>query len=350
MDRGNEPFDDRVATEPLSREAPGDSPGAITEEVYAPRRVGGAQYGGGRASAAAVRRPAETKPFFLTSEFLAVLLAIVAIVITAAVMPNVGAPIAWILIAAMVFGYIVSRGLAKAGSESHVLDPRERLLDRGDGGGGATRAPAHAGMARPGYGPWGVLGEYVGGRRRRQPIETTPFFLTSEFIGPLLAIVALAITAAVMPNVGARLAWILIAAMVFTYVLSRGLAKAGTQSHAFDPRDRLLGTDEGAASSSQGMVGSPSGRVRETKPFFLTSEFIGALLAILAVALTAAALASLGAPLAWILITAIVCAYVLSRGIAKIGVKSHALDPRERLLERFADSGGAREHRDTTSP
>jgi hypothetical protein len=35
-----------------------------------------------------------------------------------------------------------------------------------------------------------------------------------------------------------------------------------------------------------------------------------------------------------IVITAITCGYVLSRGIAKIGNTSHAADPREHLLDR----------------
>jgi ABC-type uncharacterized transport system permease subunit len=70
----------------------------------------------------------------------------------------------------------------------------------------------------------------------------------------------------------------------------------------------------------------------ETKPFFLTSEFLGTTLAIVAIAISAAAIDILDVRLTWILITAMVCGYVLSRGLAKIGIKSHALDPREQLL------------------
>lgn len=313
-------FDDQAATMPLAREQVGGPEARATVE---PRPSGG--YG----------RPSpgtETRPFLLTSEFGGVLCAIVGVAITAAVMANLGARLAWILIAALVFGYTISRGLAKAATPSHVADPREPLLD--------DRATAHDSETTPGYGPWGVLGEYV---RRGSPGrsgETRPFFETSEFVATALAIVAVAITAAAMSNVNARLAWILISALVFTYAISRGLAKAGTASNAFDPRERLLG------GGSPGGGGVASGATRpsstETRPFLLTSEFIGTALAIVAIAICAAALDSLNGPLTLILITAMTCGYVLSRGIAKIATRSSATDPREALLERMGD-GDSRE-------
>ncbi len=69
----------------------------------------------------------------------------------------------------------------------------------------------------------------------------------------------------------------------------------------------------------------------ETKPFFLTSEFGVSVLAAILIAITAASSEAFGAWRAWILITAIVVAYVLSRGIAKAGARSHASDPRDHL-------------------
>jgi hypothetical protein len=247
-------------------------------------------------------------------------------------MANLGARLAWILIAALVFGYTISRGLAKAATPSHAADPRERLLD--------DRATAHDSETTPGYGPWGVLGEYVRRGNAGRSGETRPFFETSEFVATALAIVAVAITAAAMSNVNARLAWILISALVFTYAVSRGLAKAGTASHAFDPRERLLGG--GAAGGGAVASGVARRSSTETRPFLLTSEFIGTALAIIAIAICAAALDSLNAPLTLILITAMTCGYVLSRGIAKIATRSSATDPREALLERMAD-GDSRE-------
>src|SRR3954468_7859251 len=319
-------FDDQAATMPLAREQAGSRPEA-RETVQ--RRPSG---GYGRPSPAT--GPGETRPFLLTSEFGGVLCAIVGVAITAAVMPNLGARLAWILIAGMVFGYTISRGLAKAATPSHAADPRERLLDDG--------ATTHDSETTPGYGPWGVLGEYVRRGSAGRSGETRPFFETSEFVATALAIVAVAITAAVMSNVNARLAWILIAALVFTYAVSRGLAKAGTASHSFDPRDRLRGDGDGDGVTGRGATGDGFAPASETRPFFVTSEFAGPVLAIIAVAISAAALDSLGARLAWILIASMVCGYVLSRGISKIGSRSHAYDPREDLLSRAAGGGEER--------
>ena len=284
----------------------------------------------------------ETRPSFLTSEFIGTVLAIVALGITAGAMDIVDARLTWILTAAMVFGYVVSRGLAKAGTASRSLDPREQLLDRAQTNEGEqahpqqhravqTEATAHAYQATE---PYGYGRAAFSGRPRRHPLETRPFFLTSEFVATLLAIVAVALTAAAMPNLGARLTWILIAALVFTYALSRGLAKAGTASGSFDPREQLLGGGNQPADRSRGELGG-GGPTLETKPFFVTSEFVCTLLAIIALAISAAAIDILNVRLTWILITAMVCGYVLSRGVAKIGVKSHSVDPREDLLRGF---------------
>ena len=75
--------------------------------------------------------------------------------------------------------------------------------------------------------------------RRSYPIETKPFFLTSEFAISLVAAVAIAITAASSNAFGAWRAWILITAIVAAYNLSRGIAKSGTRSNASDPREDL---------------------------------------------------------------------------------------------------------------
>ena len=74
----------------------------------------------------------------------------------------------------------------------------------------------------------------------------------------------------------------------------------------------------------------PQGSI-ETKPFFLTSEFVGSVLAIAGIALTAVSSDAFGAWRAWILITAITVGYVISRGIAKAATRSLADDPREHL-------------------
>ena len=75
--------------------------------------------------------------------------------------------------------------------------------------------------------------------RRVYPIETKPFFLTSEFVGAVLAIAGIVITAASSNAFGAWRAWILISAVTVGYMISRGIAKSGTRSHADDPREHL---------------------------------------------------------------------------------------------------------------
>ena len=101
--------------------------------------------------------------------------------------------------------------------------------------GSPTATQQHA-PGQPGYG----YGPPHGMRLRRQyPIETKPFFLTSEFAISLIAAIAIAITAASSHAFGAWRAWILITAIVVAYNLSRGIAKSGTRSNASDPRENL---------------------------------------------------------------------------------------------------------------
>jgi hypothetical protein len=103
--------------------------------------------------------------------------------------------------------------------------------------------PSHYGGPAPyqqhyGYGYPQQYGQWM--RPRRQyPIETKPFFLTSEFVGAVLAIAGIAITAAASDAFGAWRAWILITAVLVGYMVSRGIAKSGTRSHSSDPREHL---------------------------------------------------------------------------------------------------------------
>jgi hypothetical protein len=100
----------------------------------------------------------------------------------------------------------------------------------------------------PPYG-YGDPGYYGGMPRRgygfnRGSVETRPFFLTSEFGMTLLGIILVAIVSATAEDVDSHLASMLIAGLVAAYTLSRGLAKSGTRSGSFDPRDELsLGRD-----------------------------------------------------------------------------------------------------------
>jgi hypothetical protein len=75
-----------------------------------------------QSSRSSVTRREETKPSFLTTEFYAMIGVIAAILIAAAQADNFDAPRAWTLVAAVAIGYMVSRGLAKSGSDHRERD------------------------------------------------------------------------------------------------------------------------------------------------------------------------------------------------------------------------------------
>ncbi len=73
------------------------------------------------------RRPwSETKPFFLTSEFLALLGIIAGIAIAMGTLDNFDAPRGWLLITIIGAAYMVARGIAKSGTR----DPNPRDYNR----------------------------------------------------------------------------------------------------------------------------------------------------------------------------------------------------------------------------
>jgi hypothetical protein len=67
----------------------------------------------------------------------------------------------------------------------------------------------------------------------------------------------------------------------------------------------------------------------ETKPFFLTSEFVVFGLFLMGLAIGTATADDVDPRLFWILATAATCVYMLSRGISKSGSQSRAYDPRD---------------------
>lgn len=64
----------------------------------------------------------------------------------------------------------------------------------------------------------------------------------------------------------------------------------------------------------------------ETKPFYLTSEFWAGLIASIGIAITAASSHAFGGWRAWILITVITSAYIISRGLAKAARRYYDAD------------------------
>ena len=69
----------------------------------------------------------------------------------------------------------------------------------------------------------GGWGDHDGGRRQRPK----PFFLTSEFLAMIGAIIAIAIAAAIADDFGSARAWTLITVVAAAYIVSRGLSKIG---------------------------------------------------------------------------------------------------------------------------
>jgi hypothetical protein len=80
---------------------------------------------------------------------------------------------------------------------------------------------------------------WVAAPRTTYTTETKPFFLTSEFVLYVLYEMGLGIAASTSPGIDARLFWILTTIATGVYMLSRGIAKAGSRSRAYDPRDDI---------------------------------------------------------------------------------------------------------------
>ena len=182
----------------------------------------------------------ETKPFFVTTEFAAALVALAALAVTAGSSDTLDAGLVWPLATAIVAGFVFSRGLAKAGAASRAADPREqwRSSDQDE-----EETEDMSTITREQYGPQaGPMYGYGRGFGMRQafPIETKPFFLTSEFWGSLALIVGLAVAAGTSEQIDARLFWQLATAITIGYVVSRGIAKSGTKSRSWDPREDLM--------------------------------------------------------------------------------------------------------------
>jgi hypothetical protein len=107
----------------------------------------------------------------------------------------------------------------------------------GPGGGGGGGYGGYGGGW--GRGGWGGMGMGMGRPRGGYPIETKPFLATSEFMLAILAWLGLLITTLANDDIDARLFWILTTILLSFYMLSRGIAKSGTKSRAWDPREEF---------------------------------------------------------------------------------------------------------------
>lgn len=69
----------------------------------------------------------ETKPFYLTSEFLVFALYLMGLGIAAGTDSTIDARFFWIWATVAVVGYMLSRGIAKSATRSRAHDPREDI-------------------------------------------------------------------------------------------------------------------------------------------------------------------------------------------------------------------------------
>jgi hypothetical protein len=131
---------------------------------------------------------------------------------------------------------------------------KSRVRGGGEGGGGGgdrmstsygsqpTPASPTSGVRTHAEGGPGFTEQYVG-YGRRPWAETKPFFLTSEFLTLVTTILAVGIAMAVSDLLDAGRGWILITILSTGYMVSRGIAKAGTRDP--NPQDHSLGGGEG---------------------------------------------------------------------------------------------------------
>lgn len=74
-------------------------------------------------------------------------------------------------------------------------------------------------------------------RRRMSTVETKPAFKTTEMAFYLLAVIGVLIATATVKGFSAAQGWFYVTLLTMGYLLSRGLAKAGSYQFDTDPRD-----------------------------------------------------------------------------------------------------------------
>jgi hypothetical protein len=259
-----------------------------------------------------IRTP-ETKEFFKTSEFLVLVLGVIALSIASAVSAQIDAGRMWTMVTIMTTGYLLSRGFSKSGTR--------RGEDTATSGtsGGMGYAPGGQGYPT-GTGGAPDMAHFVE-HNIRTP-ETKEFFKTSEFALWVLGCAGILIASAVAPDIfEATRAWALVTILSIGYMLSRGLSKAGA-SRADDPdyrsRSDRIDLTEGGSGLGQlaAHVTTP-----ETKEFYKTSEFMVWGLVTFSILLASAVVEIFNAHEAWNLITWLTGGYIVSRGLAKIGTR-----------------------------
>jgi len=74
-------------------------------------------------------------------------------------------------------------------------------------------------------------------RSRMSTVETKPAFKTTEMVFYLAAVIGVLIATEVVDGLSAAQGWFYVTLLTMGYLLSRGLAKAGSYQFDTDPRD-----------------------------------------------------------------------------------------------------------------
>ena len=147
--------------------------------------------------------------------------------------------------------------------------------------------------------------------------ETKEFFKTSEFVLWGLGCLGVLIASAVAPDIfDARAAWGLITTLSIAYMVSRGLAKAGTHRADWNYSENHAGVTDGFQAHINEHVSTP-----ETKEFFKTSEFVVWGLTVFGILIASAIVDVFDAGAAWRLVSFTTAGYIVSRGLSKTGTR-----------------------------
>ncbi len=103
--------------------------------------------------------------------------------------------------------------------------------------GGSYQDPATTGRPARGAGVTDWRRRWAAPPRGDYTTETKPFFLTSEFLAYVLFLMGLGIATGTEETIDPQMFWILATVATVGYMLSRGIAKAGSRSRARDPRE-----------------------------------------------------------------------------------------------------------------
>ncbi len=153
--------------------------------------------------------------------------------------------------------------------------------------------------------------------------ETKEFYKSTEFLLWALGVVGILLAAQANAEFDATGAWRLITYFSAGYIISRGLAKAATERGYSDPNYGLPTDAAGRAGAHRAHEAAEFTRryisTPETKEFFKTSEFLVLMLTALGIAIASNVDLFFDATSAWTYLTIAGAAYMVSRGLAKLG-------------------------------